>query len=143
MGAVSIHITGHMKHATILALVASALALASLALAAPLDTTSQHCETEKKNTPLKIMIHNAFEGDIKVRVCNKYNLTTGLTCVGNPLKPFHYNDCPNLIASNDTNLIYFDADSQYIAFTNGDEGTELWAKKDDPKWPSDYTVHLK
>eukprot|EP00658_Telonema_sp_P-2_P001432 TRINITY_DN10535_c0_g2_i1.p1 TRINITY_DN10535_c0_g2~~TRINITY_DN10535_c0_g2_i1.p1 ORF type:complete len:266 (+),score=54.72 TRINITY_DN10535_c0_g2_i1:226-1023(+) len=100
----------------------------------------QHCVTNPGVAPIAIDITNAYAGDIKVRGCNKYNPVSGAPCVGNPLKPNHYNDCPQLIGSQESNTVLLDADTQYIAFVSGSsEIVEFW-KPSSGQWPPSYTV---
>ena len=110
------------------------------------SSTVMHCESEKtpKKAPLSMTVVNPTKLPVTVRACNKYDPVSGAACSGNPLKARHYNDCPQDLAPNTNATITFDADTQYIAFVNGNiELSELWAKKSDAPWPAEYRVPSK
>ena len=47
-----------------------------------------------------------------------------------PIMCSHYNTCPSDLAAGTNATVFFDADTQYIAFVNGAvELGELWAEK--------------
>ena len=107
-------------------------------------SSNNSCRICKCNSSSNFNRYNNYSSSCNSRACNKYNPVSGAPCNGNPLKPNHYNDCPSKIAENGTATIFFDADTQYIAFVNGKiELDELWAAKSTPAWPSSYTVQKK
>merc|ERR1711865_126086 len=111
----------------------------SITSAAGAPLVPQHCETEKGKAPLSLNVINDYEGPIKIRVCNKYDPVSGAPCNGNPLKPNHYDDCPDGVPPNASSTFTFDADAQYLTFANGDKSVELW-KPSTGGWPTTYTV---
>jgi len=103
------------------------------------SSPTQHCETMAASA-LGLSISNPTTSTIRVRTCNKYNPVSGAPCVGNPLKPNHYLDCPTAVQPGGSTVIRFNADTQYIAFTSEkSEIAELWPGKNGA-WPATYTV---
>merc|ERR1711939_15132 len=106
-----------------------------------METTArtQHCET-LQGTTHKLTVTNPTSQTLTIRTCNKYNPISGAPCVGNPLKPNHYIDCPASLAPGASTEIAFNSDTQYIAFTaDKTEIAELWPSSAGV-WPSAFSI---
>eukprot|EP00656_Telonema_subtile_P054644 TRINITY_DN8218_c0_g1_i4.p1 TRINITY_DN8218_c0_g1~~TRINITY_DN8218_c0_g1_i4.p1 ORF type:complete len:206 (-),score=46.74 TRINITY_DN8218_c0_g1_i4:256-873(-) len=82
-----------------------------------------------------LVLNNMFPGQIKVRTC-----ADAINCVGNPLKPNHYNDCPERLLPSSSVQVSIDANSTYLVFASTDKSFEYW--KPATGWPAQYDVNM-